>query len=439
MSDSAKSKEGNPVFSFLKGGYDAIASKEGIDFDWERAAGRVREQMNDAMNARHLSFLLGSGCSSFYKNGQQVGVPTMGPLASAFIGNIGSPGDANYVTQTERDLLREKLGLDIGEAEYSRNLERLMEALFSFQFIVNRSSQPEIKAAATVVKDVIDKVTRHILRACLAGEFVVDDSVIELYQSFYRKLVYRDRTLPRPWIFTTNYDLFNETAMDLVGTPYTNGFAGVVQRRFNPATFRYSLGEQLDLSRQRWTSVDNYIYLCKLHGSVSWTEDGKTLFPIREVPDPKPSTTNRVMIYPTPAKQSASFGSPYSDLFREFQSHIVREQSVLIVLGYSFGDEHVNNIIFQALTIPSFRMIAFLPPDLMGVAQTLRELEDPRIWIIGGEGPLPGQKAHYFDTFVEKFMPELPGNKVDSAVAKVLERLLTKTSEGSTETDQDDD
>jgi hypothetical protein len=40
----------------------------------------------------------------------------------------------------------------------------------------------------------------------------------------------------------------------------------------------------------------------------------------------------------------------FSDLFREFQARIVKEQSVLFTLGYSFGDEHVNNIIFQALT-----------------------------------------------------------------------------------------
>ena len=69
---------------------------------------------------------------------------------------------------------------------------------------------------------------------------------------------------------------------------------------------------------------------------------------------------SRVMIYPTPMKQNASFGSPYSDLFREFQARIVRDQSVLVVVGYSFNDEHVNNLIYQALTIPTFRLVAAL-------------------------------------------------------------------------------
>lgn len=88
--------------------------------------------------------------------------------------------------------------------------------------------------------------------------------------------------MPRPWLFTTNYDLFNETAMDRLGLPYANGFSGVVERRFNPATFRYALAEQLDLTNRKWSAVDGFVYLCKIHGSISWTEDDHGLFPIRE-------------------------------------------------------------------------------------------------------------------------------------------------------------
>jgi hypothetical protein len=243
-----------------------------------------------------------------------------------------------------------------------------------------------------------------------------------LYIAFYQKLVFRDRALPRPWVFTTNYDLFNETAMDRRGIPYCNGFSGTVERRFNPAIFRYTLAEQLDITSRKWTAVDGFVYFCKLHGSVNWIEDGKTLFPIREAQQPA-NSKQRVMIYPTPAKQSASFASPYSDLFREFQTRIVRDQSVLVTLGYSFGDEHINNIIFQALTIPNFRLIAFAPPGATGVLKELKELEDPRIWLIGGQGSDPSRHAHYFDTFVESFMPTAPGGKIDNAVSKVLELL----------------
>jgi hypothetical protein len=255
-----------------------------------------------------------------------------------------------------------------------------------------------------------------------------DETICKLYQAFYRKLVYRDRALPRPWVFTTNYDLFNETAMDRLGIPYCNGFSGTVERRFNPATFRCSLAEQLDVSSRKWTAVDSFVYLCKLHGSVNWVEEAKGLFPIREM-QRADEGAGRVMIYPTPAKQNASFGSPYSDLFREFQSRIVRDQSVLFVLGYSFSDEHINNIIFQALTIPTFRMVAFVPTDSEGVVAQLKDLGDPRIWLIGGDGPSSGRYAHFFDTFIEEFMPEPPGDRVDTAIDKVLQTLMMRRLE----------
>ena len=110
----------------------------------------------------------------------------------------------------------------------------------------------------------------------------------------------------------------------------------------------------------------------------------------------------------------------------------------IFVLGYSFGDEHINNIIFQALTIPTFRLVAFLPPDITGDAVRLRALGDPRVWMIGGDGPSGDRKAHYFDTFVEKFMPEPPGDKMDTSIAKVLHELMART-EGNVTKDGDDD
>jgi SIR2-like domain len=254
-----------------------------------------------------------------------------------------------------------------------------------------------------------------------------DRSVQALYERFYRKLVLRDRSLPRPWIFTTNYDVFNETAMDLLGIPYANGFVGIVERRFNPASFRYALAEQLDIGSRKWSAVDAFVYLCKLHGSITWSEDDHGLFPIRE--SWPPANASRMLIYPTPAKQRSSLSSPYSDLFREFQSRIVNDQTVLITVGYAFGDEHINNIIYQALTIPTFRLIVFASPNSSGEIAKLRALRDQRIWIIGGDGPRAGTSAHYFDTFVEHFMPQQPSEKIDEAVRNVLKFMSRKRAD----------
>ena len=235
--------------------------------------------------------------------------------------------------------------------------------------------------------------------------------------------------------------------MDRLGIPYCNGFSGVIERYFNPSVFRYSLGQQLDISSRHWEPVDHFVYLCKLHGSISWQEsqENTSLFRIKEIQpresdifqegdtsaDPAP-----VLIYPTPMKQSASLGSPYVDLFREFHKQIVCEQSVLFTIGYSFGDEHINNIIFQALTIPNFRLIILIDKDNFksSVLKTLfDEIDDPRIWIISDNDTQTNQgtdkqKAYYFETFIKHFMPVQPKeDSIDEIIRHTIERLLKES------------
>ena len=421
-------------FQFLRNG-DADPS----ELDWTKGIESARQAISEAMNAKNIAFLLGAGCSSLMKDKKELGIATMAPLAKEFCGETLNARAAGFyadppvagaapapwrLTKAELDYL-DALGIDLSK-EYSRNLERLMEVLFAQRFVLRQSENATLHPFRAVLDGVIKKVQDFLWTRVTQGAFATDGdtTVRDLYERFYKKLVLRDRSLPRPWVFTTNYDHFSELAMDRLGIPYANGFSGVVERRFNPATFRYALAEQLDVASRKWTAVDAFVYLCKLHGSVTWTEDDHGLFPIREVWPPE--TTNQMLIYPTPAKQNSSLGSPYADLFREFQSRIVREQSVLITAGYAFGDEHLNNIIYQALTIPTFRLVIFAAPNTDGEIAKLRALRDPRIWIIGGNGPADGTTAHYFDMIVEHFMPQPPSDKIDDAVRKVLSDLAPK-------------
>ena len=421
-------------FQFLRNG-DADPS----ELDWNKGIESARQAISEAMNAKNIAFLLGAGCSSLMRDKKELGIATMAPLAKEFCGETlearaaGFYGDPPVVgaapapwrlTKSELDYL-DALGIDLAK-DYSRNLERLMEVLFAQRFVLRQSENPDLHPYRAVLDGIIKKVQDFLWTRVTQGAFATegDTTVRDLYERFYKKLVLRDRSLPRPWVFTTNYDHFSELAMDRLGIPYANGFSGVVERRFNPAIFRYALAEQLDVASRKWTAVDAFVYLCKLHGSVTWTEDDHGLFPIKEVWPPE--STNQMLIYPTPAKQNSSLGSPYADLFREFQSRIVREQSVLITAGYAFGDEHLNNIIYQALTIPTFRLVIFAAPDTGGEIAKLRALRDPRIWIIGGEGPAEGTRAHYFDMIVEHFMPQRPSDRIDDAVRKVLSDLAPK-------------
>ena len=182
----------------------------------------VRKDVADAMNSKNLAFLFGSGCSSERVDGNEVGIPTMGPMAASFLKSDKVPDEV-------RQQLQDVLGIDITAESFAGNLERLMEVLYGYRFALEQSHRSELVDILPVINEVIEGVKRHVLEVCLQGQTSdPNGTVLSTYERFYRRLAQRDRALPRPWIFTTNYDLFNEIAMDRLGVPYINGFQGSI-------------------------------------------------------------------------------------------------------------------------------------------------------------------------------------------------------------------
>jgi hypothetical protein len=208
----------------------------------------------------------------------------------------------------------------------------------------------------------------------------------------------------------------------------------------------------MDISSFKWNVIDSFIYLFKIHGSVNWVEVEETnkLFKVQELQNVSFDFLNNkknLMIYPSPIKQNASLGSPYSDLFREFQKRITQNQSILITMGYSFGDEHINNLIYQALTIPTFRLVVFsdtVYENSDGVEKAreniekLKKLNDPRIWIIGSddtkENPILEDEKylHFFNTITNDLLPDWTENKIELQNAEII-KLLHNTTENKIE------
>lgn len=388
----------------------------------------VKSDFNEVLSSKNLTFLFGAGCSSqLSENKEEQGIPTMGPMAQGLLAEDNTGTATRYgLTAEIKDSLTTGLGIDLSNEAYAWNLERLMEVLFGFQFALNQTGNPSLTEAKKAVDSAIDSIKKYVFDTCNEGQHKSSASnVLKLYQTFYRKLSQRSRSLPRPTVATTNYDLFNEIAMDRIGVPYINGFLGSIEKRFNPASFRYTIAQRLDLTSQRWTSLDNLVYFLKLHGSLNWHAVDDGLFPVEERPISESGDGKAMLIYPTPAKQNASFAAPYSDIFREFQTKVVQEQSALVTVGYGFGDEHVNNIIYQALTIPTFRLLVFAKPEFDARisnkhVKTLQELNDPRVWIVGTEKSNATWKAHYFKEFVEDIMPVGDVDPAEKAIENVM-------------------
>ena len=112
-------------------------------------------------------------------------------------------------------------------------------------------------------------------------------------------------------------------------------------------------------------------------------------------------------------KKSYTLDFPYSELFRQFATTITHSQSVLVTVGYSFADEHINDIIFQALSNPSFTLIVFAYSSNSEIKR-IKKLNDSRIIILEGE---------YLSDFLvltDKIMPDFYDIKSKEKVAKTL-------------------
>ncbi|QKJ61739.1 SIR2 family protein [Flavobacterium sp. M31R6] len=434
---------------FYKGSQDTLLKES----DFEKIKENIKKDLSKILDTRNLSFLIGSGCS-LGKNG----IPTMKQLAD----NLFEPkADLNEnlkdkVFEAKHIEILEKFKINYKNEPFRSNLETFLGTLYSYRFYLEKLQEAEEMAFDTDLKDlnlIIERTKDYILYECLNEKNKGNDgNIVDVYQQFYRKLSLRDSNLQKPNVFTTNYDLFSERAMDNLGISYTNGFSGFVERFFNPSIFNYALAEQMDISSLKWSVIDSFIYLFKIHGSVNWVEkeSNNKLFSIQELQDvnyAKLKTEANYMIYPSPLKQNASLGSPYADLFREFQKRITQKQSTLVTMGFSFGDEHINNIIYQALTIPSFRLVIFsdIGNHVDGKYEAsrkniekLKDLNDPRIWIIGTDAEYDGllqegkiiekdhKELHFFDTIANDLFPDFTQDDIDEANKKLIELIRTK-------------
>jgi hypothetical protein len=211
----------------------------------------IRGKLAELFEMTNLSFLLGAGCSSYLNEaGKEISIPTMNELAEEF----------NKSASKNTKGIIGKYGK--GKTE---NLETFLGYLYQKKLSLQSEMDDTKKSKATeieLLEKAIIETKKFIHEKCKKK----DSSVNTLYETFYKKLLLRSDALPRVNIITTNYDLYNEVAMDQLGVIYSNGFSGFIERRFNPAIFKYSLYAQMDLKDRPLAQIDNFIFLYKLLG-----------------------------------------------------------------------------------------------------------------------------------------------------------------------------
>jgi len=339
--------------------------RKSVDVDF------ISSEMAQLLQIDNLSFLIGAGCSSYVESGQETGIPGMTSIFDSFF--IDNP-DFTISGQDVR-------------AYFDRNLEKMLETLGAI--LVSN----QIKVIEEEAEQKMKLIQNYLREKIIAG--LCSSDVQDTYKKFYLKSAQKTRKTPIS-VFTTNYDLFNEMAMDELGFPYNNGFSGTYRRKFNPASYSYMYVENMNLNRDFWEPISSFYNLVKLHGSISWVRKDEQVW---EQDFENIADNDTVMIYPTPLKDRSTLMTPYSDLFRTMENKLMQKNSTLIVMGYSFSDEHINRVILNGLAIPSFRLVVFGKSTNI---EKLIELGDTRITIIHSD-----DEIHYFKNIVEKIMPSI--------------------------------
>lgn len=354
----------------------------------------------------------------------------------------------------ENDIIRDNQSKEIA-IEYEKILNYLIAKDFILTEDKSKERKDKVAELITAIKEglfkVCDlenkKVSQAIIDRKKASQFEKNrdqGALLEtrskyiFHEKFIKALLLRPLNLRRANIFTSNYDLAFEYAFDKLGVHYIDGFAGFHKRFFKPETFEYDVFYPGSTTSGKVQRIEKVVRYFKLHGSLSWvnsdSRDANNLYGIEEKPLQLIETLNKkgeIIIYPSAVKKSYTLDLPYSELFRQFASTITQSQSVLITIGYSFSDDHFNDIIYQALSNPTFTLIIV---DFSGTRNEniglLKELNDPRIIIL--EGEFFGD----FLTFSDTLMPNFNNVDNNEKVANKLNELFgTKATSQETAKD----
>ncbi|MHA6969047.1 SIR2 family protein [Glutamicibacter bergerei] len=193
------------------------------------------------------------------------------------------------------------------------------------------------------------------------------------HRQFFSRIVRSRRSnLPRTKVFTTNYDLVIERALDQLGYPYIDGFSGTVDRRLNLAYYGLDFHRVETASQQVVARADSALYLHKIHGSLNWKavvdgSAGVTTLEVVQVAEGTASIDEPVLIYPTTAKEGDSLSYPYSDLMRLLSDAVQQNDTAVITIGYGYSDPHINRILLRSLAInPALNVLAIDPFAVLG-------------------------------------------------------------------------
>lgn len=252
------------------------------------------------------------------------------------------------------------------------------------------------------------------------------NTLVTFLMSFASRIGTRDRLS----IFTTNYDRLIEAGSELAGVHLLDRFLGNLMPIFRSSRLDLDMHYNPPGIRGEPRYLEGVARFTKLHGSVDWVQTGKdirriglpfgadTVEPYLKAPGLGEATAHKLMIYPNAAKDRETADYPYVELFRDLAAAVCRPNSTLVTYGYSFGDEHINRVIRDMLTIPSTHLVVISRDDpLDRIMKTYEEIGRPSQISL-----LIGPALADLKTLTENYLPKAAIDKTTFRMSELLKQ-----------------
>lgn len=216
----------------------------------------------------------------------------------------------------------------------SFNLEDFLSDLLSFEkYVSDADASKYVRSKSKIFELIVENTSYEYDNNCLK------------HSTFINTVSHLVRTPSKLTIVTTNYDTLIEDAADSIEYTVMDGFSFSHRPYFNSDMFEWNLVKDIENIKTRELEYKkNIINLLKLHGSLTWERDTKG---IRR--KEKADVSNPIMIFPSSNKYMQSYQEPYFELFTKFQELLKRSNTLLITTGFSFADNHISQMIIQAI------------------------------------------------------------------------------------------
>lgn len=329
-----------------------------------------------SQNRKPIGFFLGAGCPLSIRvnprdeGGKQVTDPLIWDVAglTKVIAKALSSGDPENPKSWDKivQIIKEDGG-DGG------NIELVLSRIRIFASVAgNGNVRGLTKDALTALDTEVCKViSREVARSLPAKDTPYHNLAI------WSRSIRRERPVH---LFTTNYDLLMEQALEESSTPYFDGFIGA-----RKAFFDLGAVEDESLLPPRWAR------LWKIHGSLNWRLENET----DVIRTDEKTDKQSYLIYPSHLKYDQSRKMPYLAMLDRLKAFLLAPSSLLFICGYSFADEHINDVICRSLEAnPTAHVFACIFGELESERYKLARqcaLSTPNLSLLGFDKAIIGR------------------------------------------------